>query len=61
MEMSTRDKVMSKLLAAQENTRDFQRYADQIDNKKVSEAFYEFAEECALQASELQKLLEELE
>jgi hypothetical protein len=59
MKTNTRDTIMKKLLDAQENTRDYQSFANQISEKAVSSTFKEFAEQSALQAQKLLELLHE--
>lgn len=59
MEMlSTRDTIMKKLLDAQEDTRDYQSFANEVPEKIVSATFKEFAEQSAMQAKKLLELLE---
>jgi hypothetical protein len=57
MELNTRDKVMKKLLDAQENVRDFESFSKQVDDNEISETFKKFAEECGMQSTKLQSLL----
>lgn len=58
MEMSTRDRVMKKLLDAQEEVRDYEMFAKEIDDKEVASVFKQFAEECGMQARALQELMD---
>ncbi|MHC6180403.1 hypothetical protein ACYUJ6_11180 [Clostridium sp. JNZ X4-2] len=57
MDLTTEDMIKNKLLDVQENVRDFQEYSKKIDNKEINEKFKQFAEESALEAQELEKLL----
>ncbi|MBK5241043.1 hypothetical protein [Clostridium sp.] len=57
MEMNTRDTIMKKLLDAQENTRDYQSFSNEVAEEAVSSTFKEFAEQSAMQAKKLQELL----
>lgn len=61
MEMNTRDKVMKKLLDAQENVRDFETFSKQVDDNEVAQAFKQFAEECGTQSTKLQSLLDKFD
>jgi len=58
MDMNTRDTIMKKLLDAQENTRDYQSFSSEVSEEAVSSTFKEFAEQSAMQAQKLQKLLD---
>ncbi|WP_442781248.1 hypothetical protein [Clostridium sp. ZS2-4] len=49
--------IKQKLLDAQENIRDYEEYAKQVDNREVNRAFKDFANETAMQAQKLQELL----
>ena len=57
MEMNTRDTIMKKLLDAQENVRDYQSFAREVADERVSDVFREFAEQSAMQAHKLEELL----
>lgn len=57
MQLVTKDIIKQKLLDVQENVRDYQEYAKKIEDKEVNRAFKDFAEESAMQAQKLQKLL----
>jgi hypothetical protein len=57
MEMNTRDTIMKKLLDAQENTRDYQSFSNEVAEEEVSSTFKQFAEQSAMQAQKLQQLL----
>lgn len=57
MDLTTEDMIKNKLLDVQENVRDFQEYSKKIDNKEINEKFKQFAKESALEAQELEKLL----
>ncbi|MCY6957714.1 hypothetical protein [Clostridium brassicae] len=61
MQLNTKDIIKQKVLDAQENVRDYQEYAKQVDSQEVNEAFKNFAEECAYQAQKLQQLLSKYE
>lgn len=58
MEMNTRDTIVKKLLDAQESTRDYQSFANEVTGEEVSSTFKEFAEQSAMQAKKLQELLD---
>lgn len=58
MEMSTRDRIMKKLLDAQENVRDYEMFSKEIDDQDVANVFKQFAEESGKQAQKLQSLIE---
>ncbi|HWQ51197.1 MAG TPA: hypothetical protein VN369_05265 [Terriglobales bacterium] len=58
--MTTRDRVLLAWEDSMELVRDFQSYANEIeDDKKVYEVFKEFAEDEGLHASKLLELLKE--
>ncbi|MEY8000636.1 hypothetical protein AB8U03_10575 [Clostridium sp. Mt-5] len=57
MDLTTEDMIKNKLLDVQENVRDFQEYSKKIDNKEINEKFKQFAKGSALEAQELEKLL----
>lgn len=57
MQLDTKDMIKQKLLDAQENIRDYEEYAKQVDNREVNRAFKDFANETAMQAQKLQELL----
>ncbi len=61
MEMSTRDKLMKKLLDAQENVRDYEMFSKQVDNEEVASIFKIFAEESGMQARQLKELMDRYE
>ncbi|ARC84982.1 hypothetical protein U732_1665 [Clostridium argentinense CDC 2741] len=61
MELSTREVIKLKLVDLQENVRDFQSYADKVDDKNVKDEFKALAKECGYQAQRLQGLLGEFE
>ncbi len=56
MNMNTRDMITKKLLDAQEMVRDYEMYSKQMEDREVVERFKMFAEECGMQARELQRL-----
>lgn len=57
MELNTKETIKKKILDAQEMVRDYEVYSKKIDDMEVSEMFKDFAEECGIQAAELQQLL----
>jgi len=59
--LNTVDMIKQKLLDVQENVRDFQSYADKIEDENVKEHFKNFAEDSACQAQKLQQLLSKYE
>lgn len=59
--MTTRDAIVKKLLDAQENVRDYEMFSKQVDDKEVSNLFKQFAEECGMQARELQAMVDKYE
>ena len=61
MEMSTRDKLMKKLLDAQENVRDYEMFSKQVDNEEVDSIFKIFAEESGMHARQLKELMDRYE
>ncbi len=61
MEMNTRDTIVKKLLDAQENVRDYEMFSKQVDDDEVSDLFKKFAEECGMQARELQAMIDKYE
>lgn len=58
MNMNTRDTVMKKLLDAQENVRDYEMFAKQVEDEEVKQTFKQFAEESGMQARRLQELID---
>jgi len=58
MNMNTRDTVMKKLLDAQENVRDYEMFAKQVEDEEVKQTFKQFAEESGMQARKLQELID---
>lgn len=58
MELTTKEIVKKKILDAQEMVRDYEVYSKKIDDDEVAQLFKKYAEECAHQAAELQKILE---
>ncbi|AAK79584.1 rubrerythrin [Clostridium acetobutylicum] len=58
MDLSTQDILKTKLLDVQENVRDFQEYAKRTDDREVIETFRKFANEAAMEAKELQQLID---
>lgn len=61
MDLTTIDMVKQKLLDVQENVRDFQEYSGKVDIEEIDRTFKDFAEESALQAQKLQKILDKYE
>ncbi len=61
MQLDTKDMIKQKLLDAQENIRDYEEYAKQVDNREVNRTFKDFANETAMQAQKLQELLSKYE
>lgn len=57
MQLNTKDMIKQKLLDVQENVRDYEEYAKQVDNREVNRTFKDFANESAMQAQKLQELL----
>ncbi|SKC63903.1 hypothetical protein [Maledivibacter halophilus] len=58
MNMNTRDTIMKKLLDAQENVRDYEMFAKQVDDAELSSTFKRFAEESGMQARKLQEFID---
>ncbi|MDK2920243.1 MAG: hypothetical protein PWQ37_2976 [Candidatus Petromonas sp.] len=58
MNMNTRDTIMKKLLDAQENVRDYEMFAKQVQDQEVADTFKKFAEEVGMQARKLQSLID---
>lgn len=58
MEMNTQDCLKKALLDTQEKVRDFMAYADEVDDKDLSNCFREFAKVEGLQAQRLQEQIE---
>lgn len=58
MNMNTRDTIMKKLLDAQENVRDYEKFSKKVEDEEVRSAFKQFAEESGMQARKLQKLID---
>ncbi len=58
MNMNTRDTIMKKLLDAQENVRDYEKFSKKVEDEEVRSAFKQFAEESGMQASKLQELID---
>jgi rubrerythrin len=56
--MNTRDTIMKKLLDAQENVRDYEMFAKQVQDQEVADTFKKFAEEVGMQARKLQSLID---
>lgn len=61
MKLDNCDILKKKLLDAQEGVRDYQEYSYRLEDKKERETFKKFAEECAMQARELQILIDKYE
>lgn len=61
MKINTEDMIKQKLLDEQENVRDYEEYAKNINEEDVRETFKEFAEKSACHAQKLQKLLNKFE
>ena len=57
MEMNTQDFLKKALLDTQERVRDFQNYSQAIDDEDLQDCFKRFAENEAMQASELQRFI----
>lgn len=57
MQIETKDMIKKKLLDAQEEVRDYQKYSDKVDDGEIRDTFRQFAEDAAMQASKLQCLL----
>lgn len=58
MELSNIEIVKKKILDAQEMVRDYEVYSKKIEDGEVAILFKNYAEECGIQAAELQKILE---
>ena len=58
MNMNTRDTIMKKLLDAQENVRDYEKFSKKVEDNEVKNAFKQFAEESGMQARKLQELVD---
>ncbi|ADK13955.1 MULTISPECIES: hypothetical protein [Clostridium] len=61
MKLTVEDMIKQKLLDEQESVRDYQEYSGKIENKEINQVFKKFAEESALQARELERLLNKFE
>jgi hypothetical protein len=61
MQLNSSDILKKKLLDTQESVRDFQEYSYRLGEPSERETFKRFAEECAMQARELQVLLDKYE
>lgn len=57
MELNTVETIKKKILDAQEMVRDYEVYSKKIEDMEISEMFKDYAEECGLQAAELQQIL----
>ena len=58
MNLNTRDTIMKKLLDAQENVRDYEKFSKQVSDNEVRNAFKQFAEESGMHARKLQELID---
>ena len=58
MELNTRDFLMKTLLDEQEKVRDYQKFAQQTDDKSVAQYFRHWAESDAMRASQIKDLIE---
>lgn len=58
MQMDTRDILTKKLLDAQEMVRDYEMYSKKVEDQEIAQRFKEFAEECGMQARELQMMVD---
>lgn len=58
MNMNTRDTIMKKLLDAQENVRDYEKFSKKVNDDEVRNTFKQFAEESGMQARKLQELID---
>lgn len=56
MEMNTQDCLKKALLDTQEKVRDFMYYAENVNDKELSQCFKDFAKTEGLQAQELQNI-----
>ncbi|MCY6485790.1 hypothetical protein OW763_15830 [Clostridium aestuarii] len=61
MQLNIRDMLVQKILDEQENVRDYEEYAKQINDQEVNTTFKNFAKESGLQAEKLQHLLSKYE
>lgn len=57
MELNTKDVIKKMILDSQEMVRDYETHSKKISDTEVSDLFKTFAEECGIQAAELQKIL----
>lgn len=58
MNLDTKDMITKKLLDAQEMVRDYEMFSKHTNDKEVSKAFKNFAEESGQQARSLQSLID---
>lgn len=56
--LETKDMITKKLLDAQEMVRDYEMFSKHTEDKEVSRAFKNFAEESGMQARTLQSLID---
>lgn len=61
MKLTVEDMIKQKLLDEQESVRDYKEYSNKIQDKEVNQVFQKFAEESAVQAQKLEKLLNKFE
>ncbi len=59
MKMTNEDYLKKALLDSQERVRDLQNYSQSTDDEELKDYFKRYAEEEAMQASELQRLIKE--
>ena len=57
MELNTKQKIKKKILDIQEIIKDYKNLSKEVDDMEAADLFREYAEQCGLQAAELQKLL----
>lgn len=56
MNLNSKDMVTKKLLDAQEMVRDYEMFSKHTDDEELAGLFKNLAEECGLQARELQRM-----
>lgn len=59
MELTTKELVKKMILDSQEMIRDYEVHSKKVNDVEIADMFKRFAEECCVQASELQKILKE--
>lgn len=59
MELTDKEVLKKKILDAQEMVRDYEVYSKKVQDKEISSAFKDYAEECGMQAAILKQILNE--